>query len=583
MSQYIVSARKYRPQSFDEVIGQDHISNTLKNALDSDQLAHAFLFCGPRGVGKTTCARILAKVINCENPVNKHQACEECSSCLGFHNNASFNIFELDAASHNSVEHIRTLNEQVRFQPQQGTHKVFIIDEVHMLSQSAFNAFLKTLEEPPAHAIFILATTEKHKIIPTILSRCQVFDFYRIQPSDIVRQLTQVAKNENLNVEVEGLHAIASKSDGAMRDALSIFDRIASATGSNIRYQDVVKNLNILDYEVFFKTVTALQMEDMPKIFLILDDVLKRGFEADQFVLGLAEHFRNLLLVKDELTIPIMELSEALSSKYKEQAKLANTEFLINSLSILNECDIEYPKAKNKRLHVEVGLMRINYLNRAFSPLEVNTATPEKKTLHESESPTKQKIESIVVEKSAENKEDVNPEKVEAILEKPNGNGNHQNKRIKPDTPSLNSLSNLYNQAKASLDQEKPECQDFSLDNVQEIWNDYASSLDSPSTKNMLSNTLLELGENKLIVRVGSNVAKEMIIQESGLFHEIRDCFQKPDMDLEVIISPELFPEIDSEIPKKYLTNKEKYDLLIDENPLVKKLVQTFELKLDND
>lgn len=367
MSNFVVSARKYRPQSFDEVIGQDHIAKTLRNALQSGQLAHAFLFTGPRGVGKTTCARILAKVINCEHPINKVKACNNCSSCTSFNDNASFNIFELDAASNTSVENIRSLIDQVRFQPQSGKYKVYIIDEVHMLSSSAFNAFLKTLEEPPAHAIFILATTEKHKIIPTILSRCQVFDFKRIQANDVVVQLEKICANENITAEKEALNMIATKADGAMRDALTIFDKIHSSSPDGvITYKEVIANLNILDYDYYFKITDACLREDMTEVLLTLHDIIKLGFDPDIFVLGLADHFRDLLMAKVPSTLQILDLSDELKSRYANQASLATSSFLLSGLNILNQCDIDLVRAKNKRLQVELALTKLTYLNRTI-------------------------------------------------------------------------------------------------------------------------------------------------------------------------------------------------------------------------
>lgn len=367
MSNFVVSARKYRPQSFDDVIGQDHIARTLKNALQSGQLAHAFLFTGPRGVGKTTCARILAKVINCENPIEKVTACNSCSSCTSFNDNASFNIFELDAASNTSVENIRSLIDQVRFQPQSGKYKVYIIDEVHMLSSSAFNAFLKTLEEPPAHAIFILATTEKHKIIPTILSRCQVFDFKRIQANDVVLQLEKICANEKITAEKEALNVIATKADGAMRDALTIFDKIHSSSPDGlITYKEVIANLNILDYDYYFKITDACLREDMTEVLLTLHDIVKLGFDPEIFVLGLADHFRDLLMAKVPSTLQILELSDELKTRYANQAALATSSFLLSGLNILNQCDIDLVRAKNKRLQVELALTKLTYLNRTI-------------------------------------------------------------------------------------------------------------------------------------------------------------------------------------------------------------------------
>ncbi len=387
MSNFVVSARKYRPARFDEVVGQQHVSQTLKNALQNEQLAHAFLFCGPRGVGKTTCARILAKVLNCQNLTKDHEACNECSSCKAFNESASFNITELDAASNNSVEHIRALIEQVRFQPQQGKFKVFIIDEVHMLSQQAFNAFLKTLEEPPPYAIFILATTEKHKIIPTILSRCQIFDFRRIQVADIVTHLQEICIKEKIDADKDALHIIAQKADGALRDALSIFDRIVSSIPSAegnriITYEHVIENLNVLDYDYFFKVANGMLTESISEVMLIFDDILKKGFEADIFVNGLAEHFRNLLICKDTKTLQLLEVSDTLKERYNEQAQVTPASFILTALNIANDCDVNFKMARNKRLHVEMALIKMTFINRvvnlAKQPTPASDSAPDK-------------------------------------------------------------------------------------------------------------------------------------------------------------------------------------------------------------
>ena len=359
MENFVVSARKYRPMTFDTVVGQGSITNTLKNAIRNNTLAQAFLFCGPRGVGKTTCARIMAKTINCLNPTENMEACNECESCRAFNNNASFNIYELDAASNNSVEDIRSLVDQVRIPPQIGQYKVYIIDEVHMLSAAAFNAFLKTLEEPPAYAKFILATTEKHKIIPTILSRCQIFDFKRITVDDIAKHLAFVAQSEGVNAEPEALNIIAQKADGALRDALSIFDQMVSFSGKNITYKDVIDNLNVLDYDYYFQIVDHILQGHTSDILLILNDIISKGFEPQHFVSGMGNHLRSLLVCKDAVTVQLLEVSEQLRQKYLAQAQACPLPFLIKSLEINNQCDIDYRAANNKRLHLEIALMKM--------------------------------------------------------------------------------------------------------------------------------------------------------------------------------------------------------------------------------
>ncbi|MBR5910782.1 MAG: DNA polymerase III subunit gamma/tau [Bacteroidales bacterium] len=359
MENFVVSARKYRPMTFDTVVGQGSITNTLKNAIRNNTLAQAFLFCGPRGVGKTTCARIMAKTINCLNPTENMEACNECESCRAFNNNASFNIYELDAASNNSVEDIRSLVDQVRIPPQIGQYKVYIIDEVHMLSAAAFNAFLKTLEEPPAYAKFILATTEKHKIIPTILSRCQIFDFKRITVDDIAQHLAFVAQSEGVAAEPEALNIIAQKADGALRDALSIFDQMVSFSGKNITYKDVIDNLNVLDYDYYFQIVDHILRGETSDILLILNDIISKGFEPQHFVSGMGNHLRSLMVCKDAVTVQLLEVSEQLRQRYLTQAQTCPLPFLIKALEINNQCDIDYRAANNKRLHLEIALLKM--------------------------------------------------------------------------------------------------------------------------------------------------------------------------------------------------------------------------------
>ena len=359
MTQYIVSARKYRPTTFDSVVGQQSLTTTLKNAIATGKLAHAYLFCGPRGVGKTTCARIFAKTINCLTPLENGEACNHCESCQAFNEGRSYNIHELDAASNNSVEDIRGLMEQVMMPPQVGRYKVFIIDEVHMLSTAAFNAFLKTLEEPPAHAIFILATTEKHKILPTILSRCQIYDFKRMEVADIVAHLERVAKAEGISYEPEALGVIARKADGGMRDAMSIFDQVTSYAEGNITYRKVIEDLNVLDYDYYFKATDLLLEHNIPALLVLLDDILSRGFQTGHFISGLAAHFRDLLVSRDAQTLPLLEASSAEGERYREQAARCRPSFLYKALRLCNQCDINHRTTSSKRLLVEITLIEI--------------------------------------------------------------------------------------------------------------------------------------------------------------------------------------------------------------------------------
>jgi DNA polymerase-3 subunit gamma/tau len=373
MDNYIVSARKYRPATFGSVVGQKSLTTTLKNAIQSNKLAHAYLFCGPRGVGKTSCARIFAKTINCMNLTPEGEACNTCESCLSFIEQRSLNIHELDAASNNSVEDIRSLIDQVRIPPQIGKYKVYIIDEVHMLSTAAFNAFLKTLEEPPRHALFILATTEKHKILATILSRCQVYDFLRISVADAVAHLQYVASSEGVTAEPEALNIIAQKADGGMRDALSVFDQIVSFTGGNITYQAVIENLNVLDYEYYFRITEAMLKGEVRTCLLILDEILEKGFEGQYIISGLASHFRDLLVCKDESTLMLLEVGASIRERYRETAKQCPDQLLFRAIERANECDLNYRESRNKRLLLELTLIQLCQL------IETGLTTPDDK------------------------------------------------------------------------------------------------------------------------------------------------------------------------------------------------------------
>ena len=376
MENFVVSARKYRPGTFNSVVGQSHITTTLKNAIKNNHLAQAFLFCGPRGVGKTTCARILAKTINCQNLQADIEPCNECDSCKSFNAGNSMNIHELDAASNNSVEDIRNLVDQVRYAPQAGKYKIYIIDEVHMLSNQAFNAFLKTLEEPPSYAIFILATTEKHKIIPTILSRCQIFDFNRIQVDDIASHLNYISTQENIATEQEALHLIAQKADGALRDALSIFDLIVTfSSGSTVTYKSTIENLHVLDYDYYFKVADLLLDENISGCLLIFDEILKKGFDGHNFIVGLSEHFRNLLVCKDKETVKLLQVSENVQKRYITQATKSPVSFLLTALNLANLCDLNFKSSKNQRLHVELSLMKMAHIPSAIFLSKTSTPT----------------------------------------------------------------------------------------------------------------------------------------------------------------------------------------------------------------
>jgi DNA polymerase-3 subunit gamma/tau len=587
MSHFVVSARKYRPTSFDEVVGQDHIAKTLKNALFTDHLAHSFLFTGPRGVGKTTCARILAKIINCQNPINKTEACNQCASCTSFNENASFNIFELDAASNNGVEHIRSLTEQVRYQPQQGKYKVFIIDEVHMLSTAAFNAFLKTLEEPPAWAIFILATTEKHKIIPTILSRCQIFDFKRITITDAVLQLEKICQKEGINADNEALHTIALQADGAMRDALTIFDKITSSTvGDIITYKDVVANLNLLDYEYYFKITDAFLRENISDVLLTLDDIVKSGFDAEHFILGLAGHFRDLLVAKMPATIHILDVSEELKKRYLHQASLAKTSFLLSGLNILNQCDLDLVRAKNRRLQVELALSKLTYLGKATEKnlFETTTDSQEKKTLIPSETPDfhkeNDKIASQNKTESSSTKSDFPKQVTE---ENPVNVEKNAAETINLGAFKLASIDSIRESIKKTEQSKAEARKNVNIQVIKVIWDQYIESSTSKSVQSALNIALLSLTDQRVHIIVPAQVNKDMILQEKNLLEKIRNETGIHDLIFEVVVDKDSFPDMDETKPVQIMTQKEKYQYISEKSQHFGSFVKKFGLKLDTE
>ncbi|MFC5282859.1 DNA polymerase III subunit gamma/tau [Pedobacter alpinus] len=601
MENFIVSARKYRPVLFESVVGQLHITNTLKNAIKNNQLAQAFLFCGPRGVGKTTCARILAKTINCTNLTPQHEACGVCDSCISFQNGNSFNFHELDAASNNSVDDIRNLIDQVRIPPQAGKYKVYIIDEVHMLSQSAFNAFLKTLEEPPSYAIFILATTEKHKILPTILSRCQIFDFNRIKVEDMANHLASIAKKEDVQYDIDGLHLIAQKADGGLRDALSMFDQIVSFSNRALSYQAVIDNLNILDYDYYFKLTDLLLAQNTPGALLLFDEILNNGFDGNHFITGLASHLRNVLVCKDAATVKLLEVSENIKQKYLEQAQQSPASFLISALNISNQCDLNYRISKNQRLQVELTLIKISHLAQALQLSQSENVQLLAEQL-------KKKPKSLAEEESvAYTKTTVDshktPEKTisEAIPapSKPVNLQNGNSATITPPTitPGKSLLSNLGKttlipnlkdpnsiKTEAEKNEEKVEVtgvekNDFTQEDFIKLWVQYSGIIKAQNKMNLaalMDNYTPRLKENfKIEVQVENKLqANELAIEKIDLLNFLRSQLKNFQISIEAIIT-EAIQE------RKLYTSKDKYQHMADKNPALDDFRRTFNLELD--
>ena len=593
MSDFIVSARKYRPTRFEEVVGQQHITATLKNALKKDQMAHAFLFCGPRGVGKTTCARILAKVVNCVNVGSDCEPCNACSSCAQFDGNASFNILELDAASNNSVEHIRALVEQVRFAPQAGQYKVFIIDEVHMLSSQAFNAFLKTLEEPPPYAIFILATTEKHKIIPTILSRCQIYDFRRIRIGDMINQLQTICKEEGVKAESTALDVIALKADGSMRDALSIYDRMANYSTEGIQYEDVVRNLNLLDYDYYFRVVDAVAKNDFAQLLMIYDEIDRAGFEGDTFINGLMAHIRDLLVAGNDTTQIILPYSKNLRDRYIAQAAHLNEAFLFHQLDLANECDVHYKMAHNKKLHIELYLIKM-----AQYGIDLQPSAIQKTELKKNNSPGKVspkvpcKDETLTTLSDTEKKEDVkqvveeqkSKEEKLPIASKILPKTTHKKSPVPgPAGIDVLSLDALDEEVRLEDELNKKQNSTLDLDIIRKCWNDYIKTTQSPSVKSNLQLAKLELANEKLIVTIGTSMGRSIILAESTLMNNIREACKSSDLEMIINVDPKINGDESLQKINRPLTIKEKYNKLLEANPEVKNLKDLFDLKIDYD
>ena len=604
MDNFIVSARKYRPVTFESVVGQSHITNTLKNAIKQNQLAQAFLFCGPRGVGKTTCARILAKTINCQNLTESGEACGVCESCVSFKNGGSFNFHELDAASNNSVDDIRNLIDQVRIPPQAGKYKVYIIDEVHMLSQSAFNAFLKTLEEPPSYAIFILATTEKHKILPTILSRCQIFDFNRIKVDDMAQHLSRIAEREDVKYDIDGLHLIAQKADGGLRDALSMFDQIVSFSSRQVTYQAVIDNLNILDYDYYFRITDYLLQQNTPAALLLFDEILNNGFDGNNFITGLASHLRNILVCKDATTVQLLEVSENIKQKYLEQAGIAPSSFLISGLNIANQCDLNYRMSKNQRLQVELTLIKISHLSQAISLSQGNLT-------QETESQAKKKTEQLrsepplAAEKAPVSpppsavappeiqKADLRPEpampenlpKAGQVAEpKPEA---YQKKNLLGKTtgsliPNLKDPSSLKTQEERDAEPDYvvgSEKEDFTAEHFIKVWGDYSYKMKSQgkmSLAALMMNYTPQLKEGFRVELPLENKlqANEILNERVELLNYLRTTLRNFALTLEPVVT-EVIQE------RKLYTSRDKYAHMVEKNPKLEDLRKLFNLDFD--
>jgi DNA polymerase-3 subunit gamma/tau len=602
MDKFIVSARKYRPQNFNTVVGQAHITTTLKNAIKNNQLAHAFLFCGPRGVGKTTCARILAKTINCEKQTKEGEACNKCNSCVSFDAGTSLNIHELDAASNNSVDDIRSLVEQIRFAPQAGKYKVYIVDEVHMLSTAAFNAFLKTLEEPPPFAIFILATTEKHKILPTILSRCQIFDFKRITNNDTVQHLQEICDKEKIKADKAALHIIAQKSEGCLRDALSILDKIVSFTNGELNYANTLEHLNILDEDYYFKFLDFMQQQKLADAMLLFDEINSKGFEGDTVIEGFSEFIRNLLISKDAKAAILLEVADDFKQKYLQGAKQINTGWLIAALNILNEAELNYKQARNKRLLVELTLIKLTYLNQAIE-LANNEGTLSKKKLTETVKPVAFRAISVIkikedVQTSTSKTSTSEPLEARLTIEEPEikltnqtqiinlpaGQAGHklQTENRKPET-GISSLQKIRQKVSEQNKTNGNNAKTVTEEELYVAWGLFIEQLIKKQNHSAVTNFrmagLKVIDNNTIEIVTENNIQQKFIEGErADLITHLQSYFGNRQLAYNVVVVEK---EGNNEPTEKILNTREQYLKIIEEYPLVKELKDRLRLELD--
>ncbi len=605
MENFIVSARKYRPQNFNTVVGQSHITTTLKNAINNNQLAHAFLFCGPRGVGKTTCARILAKTINCESRTVEGEACNVCNSCTSFDQGTSLNIHELDAASNNSVDDIRSLVEQVRFAPQAGRYKVYIVDEVHMLSSAAFNAFLKTLEEPPSYAIFILATTEKHKILPTILSRCQIFDFKRITNQDTVHHLQEIAKKEDIKAERSALHLIAQKSEGCLRDSLSILDKIVSFTNGELNYKNTLEHLNILDEDYYFRLIDYTQEQNVSDAILMYDEINRKGFEGDLVLNGFAEFIRNVLVSKDPKVASLLEVADDFKPKYTFTAQKVSPAWLISALNILNDAEINYKQARNKRLHVELTLIKLCYLYQAIELSGDEQGSGKKKQLDSvrpvafraiSFVPVKEKPVLKIKSKSVKSKETGNNSEDSRLMiesEKPqplekDSSGVHSAIRESVATVAtkplmkFGKLDKIRQHVASQVQNADIIVKELNIEELEIAWSKYVIILldrkNNSAASNFKSAKLQVIDKNTIEIVTESNMQQKFIEGErAGLIEFLQQYFNNRLLSYQFRI----VPNPNAAVIERPLSAKEQYLKLIEEYPLIKELRDKLKLDLD--